>query len=80
MSPVAVAARFLWDLGARMWFWITNAVAVLLHVPLIILIPWRASSFLIVLFCRRFKKGVFQPFVVAVAFPFLIAAIPVLAH
>ena len=37
---VAVAARFLWDLRTRAWFWITIAVIVLLHIPLILLVPW----------------------------------------
>ncbi len=39
-GAIAVAARFLWDLRTRAWFWITIAVIVVLHVPLIILIPW----------------------------------------
>jgi hypothetical protein len=39
-GAIAVAARFLWDLRTRAWFWITIAVIVLLHVPLIVLIPW----------------------------------------
>jgi hypothetical protein len=37
---VAVAVRFLWDLRTHAWFWITVAVTVLLHIPLIALIPW----------------------------------------
>jgi hypothetical protein len=37
---IAVAARFLWDLRGRVWFWITIAIIVSLHVPLIVLIPW----------------------------------------
>lgn len=37
---ITVAARFLWDLRARVWFWMTIAIIVLIHVPLIALIPW----------------------------------------
>jgi hypothetical protein len=43
-GAIAVAARFLWDLRTRVWFWITIVVIVLLHVPLIILIPWQAKQ------------------------------------
>ena len=37
---IAIAARFLWDLKNRVWYWMTLAVIVLLHVPMIMLIPW----------------------------------------
>jgi len=37
---ISLAARFLWDLKDKAWYWITIAVIVLLHVPLILLVPW----------------------------------------
>ena len=37
---VALAARFLWDLKDRTWYWVTIVVIVLLHVLLILLVPW----------------------------------------
>src|ERR1035438_889970 len=37
---IAVAARFLWDLKNRIWYWITLAIIVLLHFPMILLVPW----------------------------------------
>jgi hypothetical protein len=41
-SSVAIcfAARFFWDLRNRGWFWVTLTIIVLLHLPLILLIPW----------------------------------------
>ncbi len=29
-----------WELKSRPWFWITIAVLLVLHVPLIVLVPW----------------------------------------
>ena len=40
VGMVSAAARFSWDLKDRVWYWITIAVIVLLHVPIILLIPW----------------------------------------
>ena len=42
VSSVAIcfAARYFWDLRNRVWFWLTIMLVVLLHVPLIVLIPW----------------------------------------
>jgi hypothetical protein len=37
---IAIAARFLWDLKNRVWYWITLVIIVLLHVPMILLISW----------------------------------------
>ena len=37
---IALAVRFFWDLREHVWFWTTIAFIVLLHVPLILLIPW----------------------------------------
>src|ERR1035438_8195495 len=43
-GAIAVAVRFLWDLRERVWFWVTIAIIVLLHVPLILLIPWPSEQ------------------------------------
>ena len=37
---IALAARLLWDQKNRLWFWITLAIIIVLHVPAILLIPW----------------------------------------
>ena len=37
---IALAARFMWDVRNRAWYWVTIAIIVLLHVPLILLIAW----------------------------------------
>ena len=37
---LATATRFLWDLRTRVWFWLTISIIALLHVPLILLVPW----------------------------------------
>src|SRR5579862_975817 len=37
---ISCAARFLWDLKDRAWYWLTIAIILLLHVPVILLIPW----------------------------------------
>ncbi len=36
----ATAARFVWDLKKHAWFWVTIAMIVILHVPLILFVPW----------------------------------------
>ncbi len=41
---ISLAARVLWNLRKRVWFWITIAIIVLLHVPLIMLIPWPSNQ------------------------------------
>ena len=34
-----------WDLRKRVWFWITITILVLLHVPLVLLIPWSNRNY-----------------------------------
>lgn len=41
---IALAARLVWDLKNRVWFWVTIVVITLLHVPLILFIPWGDQS------------------------------------
>lgn len=37
---LAFAARPFWDLRNRVWYWITLVVITLLHILLILLVPW----------------------------------------
>ena len=37
---IALAARLVWDLRNRTWFWVTLAIIAVLHVPVILFIPW----------------------------------------
>lgn len=37
---IAIAARFWWEFKGRIWYWLMLAVIVLLHVAVILLIPW----------------------------------------
>jgi hypothetical protein len=39
-AMICLAARFYWDLRKYVWFWVTITLIVLVHVPLIVLIPW----------------------------------------
>ena len=34
-----------WDLRKRVWFWVTLTVLALLHVPLILLVPWSNTNY-----------------------------------
>jgi hypothetical protein len=42
VSSIAIcfAVRYFWDLKNCLWFWVTITIIVLVHVPLIVLIPW----------------------------------------
>src|SRR5258708_23085573 len=44
VGMIALAARLLWDLKNRVWFWVTLAIIALLHVLMILLIPWGAQN------------------------------------
>lgn len=37
---IAVTIRYFWDLRKRIWFWITVAFIVLLHVPIVLFVRW----------------------------------------
>lgn len=37
---IIVAARMRWDLRKRFWFWTTIAIVLMLHVPVLLLIPF----------------------------------------
>jgi hypothetical protein len=34
-----------WDLRKRVWFWVTIVIMVLLHLPLVMLLPWTNNSY-----------------------------------
>ena len=40
-GAIALAARLVWDLRNRVWFWVVITIIVFLHVPFILLIPWK---------------------------------------
>ena len=40
---IAFAVRAYWKLRSRLWFWVTVFAIVCVHVPLILLIPWKAG-------------------------------------
>jgi hypothetical protein len=40
---IALVARYFWDLRNRVWFWVAIVVIVLVHVPLIVLVPWSSK-------------------------------------
>jgi hypothetical protein len=45
---VTVILLVIWmrlDLKRRVWFWTTIAIWVLLHIPLILLVPWSGKSY-----------------------------------
>jgi hypothetical protein len=51
---IILAVRVRWELSRYRWFWATIAAIVVLHVPLILFVPWTAKwipSFLILPFC-----------------------------
>jgi hypothetical protein len=34
-----------WDLRKRVWFWVTIAILILLHLPLVMLLPWTNNNY-----------------------------------
>jgi hypothetical protein len=40
VGMIALAVRLVWDLNKRVWFWVTIAIIVAIHVPVILFIPW----------------------------------------
>jgi hypothetical protein len=43
-AVILTAIRARWDSRKHGWFWITIAIVVFLHVPLVLLIPWTNKS------------------------------------
>jgi hypothetical protein len=39
------AIRACWDLRKHLWFWVTAAILIVLHVFLVLLIPWTGKSY-----------------------------------
>ena len=51
---IALAAKTRWELSRHPWFWTTISAIVLLHIPLVVLVPWTATwvpRFVIMPFC-----------------------------
>lgn len=51
---IILAAKVRWELSRYRWFWATIAATAVLHVPLVLFVPWTAKwipSFLILPFC-----------------------------
>ena len=46
---IVIAISMQWKLRRHVWFWITVAVITALHVPLILLVPWTAKWFPVIL-------------------------------
>ena len=46
---IVIAIAMQWKLRTHVWFWITVAVMTALHVPLILLVPWTAKWFPVIL-------------------------------
>lgn len=46
VSAIVISAviRFFWTLRKQTWFWVAIVIIVLLHVPLVLLIPWGDQS------------------------------------
>ena len=42
---IMLAVWMRWDIRKRVWFWATITILVLLHVPLILFIPWTNSNY-----------------------------------
>ena len=45
VAALMVVARVRWDLKNHPWFWVTLGSMIVLHVPLIIFIPWPSKTF-----------------------------------
>lgn len=39
-SAILIVIKGFWDSRRRVWFWVAIATVVLLHIPLLLLVPW----------------------------------------
>jgi hypothetical protein len=44
-AMIITATWMRWDLRSRVWFWVTILMLVLLHLPLIMLLPWTDKNY-----------------------------------
>ena len=42
---IVLAIRTCWDLRKHVWFWMTVAIVILLHVPLVLFFPWTTKNY-----------------------------------
>ena len=45
VGMIATAVWIYWDLRKRVWFWATITILVLLHVPLVLFVPWSNTDY-----------------------------------
>jgi hypothetical protein len=45
VAMIITAIWMRWDLRKRAWFWVTIAILVLLHLPLVMLVPWTNNNY-----------------------------------
>lgn len=44
-AMIMTAVWMRWDLRKRVWFWVTIAILVFLHLPLVMLVPWTNKNY-----------------------------------
>lgn len=62
---IAIAVRLRWELRDRIWFWFTVSIVTLLHLAMILFIPWPNTDFG---FPIVFPIGVLDCFVISYLF------------
>ncbi len=45
VGMIATAVLIRWDLQKRAWFWVTIAILALLHIPVVLFIPWTNRNY-----------------------------------
>jgi len=45
VGMIATAAWLCWDSRKRVWFWVTIMILVLLHIPLVLFVPWSNTNY-----------------------------------
>jgi hypothetical protein len=44
-AMIATSIWMRWDLRNRVWFWVTIAILTVLHIPLVLLVPWTNNNY-----------------------------------
>lgn len=44
-AVIMVAAWLSWDLRKKIWFWIAILILILMHIPLVLLVPWTNNDY-----------------------------------
>ncbi len=45
VAAIVTTAIICWDSRRHLWFWITLSILILLHVPLILFVPWSNNNY-----------------------------------